>query len=114
MLEACEYSHAGDVIAEINYFPATGKPIPVSQWKTRYLDSRDDFTRSMAIHDVRISDKRFDLDTNGFRFVQLPPKKRISRDDDEETVKREYYPELEDLAKRLYITLPCRLVSYRY
>ncbi|CAE7023807.1 hypothetical protein PTNB73_02150 [Pyrenophora teres f. teres] len=35
-------------------------------------------------------------------FVQLPEKKdRVSRDDDEQTVKREYYPELEDIAKKI-------------
>lgn len=96
-------SHTSDVVADINYFPALGTPISKSEWKTRYLGDRDEFTRSMIIHDVRNSDKQFDLDTNGFQFVQLPPKNRISLDDEEETVKREYYPELEHLAKQLYI-----------
>jgi len=94
-------SHSGDVVADINYFPALGTPIPKSTWKTRYLGDRDEFTRSMTIRDVRTSDAEFDLDTHGFQFVQLSPKQRVSRDNDEDTVKREYYPELEDIAKKL-------------
>jgi len=94
-------SHSGGVVADINYFPALGAPIPKSTWKTRYLGDRDEFTRSMTIRDVRTSDSEFNLDTHGFRFVQLPPRRRVSRDDDEDTVKREYYPELEDVAKKL-------------
>jgi hypothetical protein len=76
--------HSGDVIADINYFPALGTPIPRSAWRPRYLDHHDEFN----IH--------------GFQFLQLPQNKtRITRDDDEETVKREYYPELEAIAKTM-------------
>jgi hypothetical protein len=96
---------SGDVIADINYFAALGTPIPKLAWKTRYLDDNDDFTRSMIIRDVRTSNKTFSLDTNGFEFVQLSRKRRVSRNDDEETVKREYYPELESIAKELYSTV---------
>jgi len=95
-------SYNTDVIADINYFPALGTPIPKSEWKPRYLDSRDAYTRPMLIHDVRTSGKTFNLDVHGFQFEQLPEKKtRVSRDDDEDTVKRDYYPELEDMAKKL-------------
>ena len=95
-------SHSTDVIADINYFPALGTPIPKSEWKPRYLDSHDTYTRPMLIHDVRTSGKNFDLDVHGFQFVQLPEEKdRVSRDDDEDTVKRQYYPELEDIAKNM-------------
>jgi hypothetical protein len=95
-------SHSGYVIADINYFPALGEPIPKSAGKPRYLDDRDEYTRGMIIRDVRTSATQFHLDSHGFQFVQLPPKQRVSRDDDEETVKHEYYPELEDIAKKLY------------
>jgi hypothetical protein len=56
----------------------------------------------MLIRDVRTSTKAFDLNIHGFQFLQLPQNKtRITRDDDEETVKREYYPELEAIAKTM-------------
>jgi hypothetical protein len=95
-------SHSGDVVANINYFPAVGTSIPKSAWKPRYLDHHDEFTRRMLIRDIRRSGKAFDLNIHGFQFVQLPQNKtRITRDDDEETVKREYYPELETIAETM-------------
>lgn len=91
----------GDIVADVNYFPDLGTPISKSAWKTRYLGVGDDFTRSMHIHDVRIGDKTFKLDTHGFQFVTLQPRERVTGADDEETIRREYYPELEGLAKNL-------------
>jgi hypothetical protein len=91
-----------DVIANINYFPATGIPIPKSEWKVKYLDDNDEFTRPMLIRDVRKANKTFDLDTNGFTFVTLPRKERVGRHSTEEDVKHEYYPELEQVLKKLY------------
>jgi hypothetical protein len=90
-----------DVVASINYFPATGIPIPKSAWKVKYLDDNDEHTRPMLIRDVRKANKTFDLDVNGFTFVTLPRKDRIGRHSSEEDVKREYYPELEEIAKKL-------------
>jgi len=98
-----ERSDVGDVVADINYFPASSKPISKASWKPRYLDEPDHFTRSMTIRDIRRSDKDFDLDTNGFTFISLSPASRVTRGDDEETVKRNYYPELEEIAKKLYM-----------
>ncbi|KAI4606028.1 hypothetical protein J4E83_010295 [Alternaria metachromatica] len=90
-----------DVIASINYFPATGIPIPKSEWKVKYLDDKDEYTRPMLIRDVRKASKTFDLDANGFTFVTLPQKQRVDRHSSEEDVKREYYPELEEVVKKL-------------
>ena len=94
-------SNDTDVVANINYFPATGIPIPKSAWKIKYLDDNDENTRPMLIRDVRKANKTFDLDVNGFTFVILPRKDRIGRHSSEENVKREYYPELEEIAKKL-------------
>jgi len=94
--------HNTDVIANINYFPATGIPIPKSEWKVKYLDDKDEYTRPMLIRDVRKVNKTFDLDANGFTFVTLPQKQRVDRHSSEEDVKREYYPELEEVVKKLY------------
>jgi hypothetical protein len=99
--------NTSDVIADINYFPASGIPISKADWKPRYLDHRDEFTRPMLIRDVRTSGKTFELDVHGFQFITLPEKKtKVSRDSDEEIVKRVYYPELEVLAKKLYAYPP--------
>jgi len=89
------------LIAEINYFPATNIPIPTKSWQRRFLGVGDPNTRSMAIRDIRSTTKSFDLDTHGFQFVKLPPRRRITGKDDEDTIKREYYPELVELTKRL-------------
>jgi hypothetical protein len=95
-------SHNGAVVANMNYFPALGTPIPKSAWKPRYLDHHDEFTRPVLIRDVRTTSRTFDLNIHGFQFIQLPQNKtRITRDDDEETMKREYYPELEATAKNM-------------
>jgi len=103
--------HNTDVIANINYFPATGIPIPKSEWKVKYLDDKDEYTRPMLIRDVRKADKTFDLDVNGFTFVTLPQKQRVDRHSSEEDVKREYYPELEEVVKKLYEPLPTSSIT---
>jgi hypothetical protein len=90
-----------DVVADINYFPVTGEPISKASWKPRYLDDNNSFTRPMTIRDVRRADKVFELATNGFTFMHLPLGSRITSKDDEETIKRDYYPELEAIATKL-------------
>jgi hypothetical protein len=102
MKETQQDLHSGDVVAHINYFPATGIPIPKSAWKTPFLDDHNEHTRSMLIRDVRTSGRTFDLDTNGFTFVTLPWKDRVTRESTDDEVKREYYPEVEELVKKLY------------
>jgi len=103
--------HNTDVVANINYFPATGIPIPKSEWKVKYLDDKDEYTRPMLIRDVRKANKTFDLDVNGFTFVTLPQKQRVDRHSSEEDVKREYYPELEEVVKNLYEPLPTSSIT---
>ncbi|KAH9861208.1 hypothetical protein IAQ61_010945 [Plenodomus lingam] len=94
-------SQGGDVVADIHYFAATGTPITTEMWKMPILGEPTEFTRRMTIHDARRSNQQFHLDTNGFQFLTLPPTKRVTADDDEETIKREYYPELEQIVKDL-------------
>lgn len=98
---------AGDVIANINYVPATGTPIPTSVWETPYLGITYPHTRPMTIRDVRLAPKHFSLNTNGFQFVKLPPQKRVTAADDDDTIKSEYYPELRDLIQALYVSSSC-------
>ena len=88
-----------DVIADINYFPATGKTIETTSWKRRYLGVGDESTRAMTIHAVRGLEQEFELDRNGFQFVKLPDKVRNT--DDDKVIEREYHAELEELAKKM-------------
>jgi hypothetical protein len=88
-----------DVKADIHYFPATPDTITTSAWKPRHLGSSDGHTRNMKIHNVRGLEDNFDLDHNGFQFVTLPEKER--KTDDDQIIVREYYPELEGLAKTM-------------
>lgn len=91
---------AHDVLAEINYFSATKKAIETSDWKPRFLGVGDEHTRKVTIHDIRGLEQGqlFSLDKNGFEFVKLSEKARNI--DDDETIKKEYYTELEDLVKK--------------
>lgn len=95
----------GDVVADINYFPASAVPIPTTAWRKRYLGVGDEHTRSMTIHDVRHTQQTFDLDTNGFTFVKLSSKQRVDNSSTEEEIRQLYYPELVELAKSLYAAL---------
>lgn len=92
-------SAAYDVLADINYFPATGKVISTEEWKPRYLGVSNEFTRKMTIRDARGVEDRFSLDANGFKFVKLPSKHRSTGDD--ETIKTEWYPEVSEVIKDL-------------
>lgn len=89
------------VIANINYLPALDAPIPTTEWKTRYLGVQDEYTRGMVIRDIRHVQQGFNIDTNGFTFIQLPSAERVNASSVEETIRHDYYPELEALAKRL-------------
>lgn len=104
-----ELPRKGEVVADINYFPASGIPIPTTAWQKRYLGIADEHTRSMTIRNVRQEQRGFDLDTNGFTFVKLSPKQRISGSSTEEEIRQAHYPELVELAKNLYAVPRTRL-----
>ena len=89
-----------DIKANIAYFPPSPITIPPSTWKPRHLGHTDAYTRKMTIHDIRGQEENFSLDRNGFEFVTLPEKER--RTDDDEVIVREYYPEVEALARKMY------------
>ncbi|KAI3394641.1 hypothetical protein diail_2451 [Diaporthe ilicicola] len=90
---------AYDVIADMNYFPATGNVISTQEWKPRYLGVSNDFTRKVTIHDIRGMEDQFYLDKNGFKFLRLPSKHRNT--DDDETIKSQWYPEVAEIIKEL-------------
>ena len=56
-------------------------------------------TRLMRIHDARGREHKFNLDDNGFQFAKLDS--NVTEFTDKEYVKCTYYPQVEDLVKRL-------------
>lgn len=56
-------------------------------------------TRLMRIQDVRGHEHEFNLDDNGFQFAKLDSD--VTDFTDKEYVESTYYPEVEDLVKRL-------------
>ncbi|KAF3039711.1 hypothetical protein E8E12_004518 [Didymella heteroderae] len=101
MESGSDSSRKGDVDADINYFPASGVPIPTTTWQKRYLGIGDEHTRCMTIHNVRQTQQTFDLNTNGFTFLKLSHKQRVDISSSEEEIRQHYYPELVELAKNL-------------
>ncbi|POS74955.1 hypothetical protein DHEL01_v206651 [Diaporthe helianthi] len=88
-----------DVVADINYFPATGKIISIEEWQPRYLGVNNESTRKMTIRNIRGMEDRFSLDENGFKFVKLPSTHRST--DDDETIKTQWYPEISEVIRHL-------------
>jgi hypothetical protein len=99
-MEPGQNSTLGDIAADINYFPATGKVIGTDSWKSRYLGIGDEYTKRMTIHNVRALKQKFNLDHNGFQFVTLPERQRNT--DNETVIQEQYYAELEELLKKMY------------
>lgn len=97
-------TQACDVEADINYFPAAtttaGDVIETKDWEPRLLGDADEHTRKLTIHDVRGIEDRFELDRNGFQFVELPTKARDVTTD--EKIQDEYYPEVAEVLQELY------------
>lgn len=88
-----------DVHADINYLPTGEGPIKTSAWKPRYHGVRDEGTRTMEIRDARGHAGCFDLDVNGFKFVELPPKSRRTESDG--SIQSEFYIEVGEILKTL-------------
>lgn len=90
---------AYDVLADINYFPATGNVVSTQDWKPRYLGVSNDFTRKVTIRDIRGMEDQFCLDKSGFKFIKLPSQHRNT--DDDESIKSDWYPEVAEIIGEL-------------
>lgn len=88
-----------DVVTIINYFSPEVDYEDLSAWKHRYLGTSDEHTREVIVQDIRGQEESFSLDENGFHFVTLPVKERSV--ENEEVIKSEYYPELENVIQHL-------------
>ena len=89
----------GDVLAEFNYYkdPGDGSlPAPTYVGKPETYE-RPAEARTMVVHDIRGEEDKYTLDKTGFQVYR-----HVSREtafEDEEEIKKVYYPEIEDILK---------------
>ncbi len=90
---------ARDVLTDFNYYkdPGDGSlPAPTYVGKPETYE-RPVETRRMPVRDIRGEEERYALDTTGFQIYR-----HVSREgafEDEEEIKRVYYPEIEGILK---------------
>lgn len=90
---------AHDVIADFNYYkdPGDGSPPAPTYVGRPETYERPSETRTMLVHDIRGEEDKYTLDTKGFQVHR-----HVSREttfEDEEEIKRVYYPEIEEILK---------------
>ena len=91
---------ARDVLAAFNYYkdPGDGNlPPPTYVGKPETFEQQPTETRKMLVHDIRGEEDRYALDTTGFQIYRHVSRETAFVDEDE--IKRDYYPEVEDILK---------------
>lgn len=97
---------ARDVVAEFNYYkdPGDGSPPAPSYFEKpeSYVGKPETYerpveTRTMVVHDIRGEEDRYTLDTTGFEIYKHVSQETAFEDDEE--IKKVYYPEVEELLK---------------
>lgn len=90
---------ARDVVAEFNYYkdPGDGSPPAPSYVGKPETYERPAETRTMVVHDIRGEEDRYTLDTTGFEIYEHVSQETAFEDDEE--IKKIYYPEVEELLK---------------
>ncbi len=88
-----------DVVADFNYYkdPGDGSPPAPSYVGKPETYERPAETRAMTVYDIRGEEDKYTLDTKGFQIY-----KHVSQEtafEDEEEIKRIYYPEVEEILK---------------
>ena len=90
-----------DVVAEFNYYkdPGDGSlPAPTYIGKPETYD-RPVETRTMVVHDIRGEEDKYTLDSTGFEICKHVSQETAFEDDEE--IKKIYYPEVEELLKAM-------------
>ena len=90
---------AYDVLADFHYYkdPGDGSPPAPSYVGKPETYERPAETRAMLVHDIRGEEDKYSLDKTGFQIW-----KHVSREsafEDEDEIKKGYYPEVEDILK---------------
>lgn len=95
-----------DVQTELNYYLDTGAPPEPAYVGKPESYNRPVDTRKVTIHDVRGRESQTHLDTVGFQYVKHESKEKTF--DDDQRIKEEYYPEVEEVIKNTYeLAFPC-------
>ncbi|KAI0764329.1 hypothetical protein BD413DRAFT_482792 [Trametes elegans] len=93
-----------DVPTTLNYYAPVNEETP---YQYAYQDFPADKPRTnvtsdphpAVVHDARGREAEFSLDKNGFQFVTWPSREKTF--DDEERIQKEYYPEVEEILKKV-------------
>ena len=86
--------------AKFNYYlptPESSQSKPSTDDLELILGSKNQDTRCLPVHDLRDRFGEFELDRNGFQVVKLDSAEKGFEDD--ERIRRVYYPEIEELVR---------------
>lgn len=92
-----------DVFADFNYYKDLGDgkpPTPSYVGKPETYD-RPCEARTMIVHDIRGEEDKYTLDSKGFQIYKHVSQEAAFEDDDE--IKKVYYPEIEGILKDAYV-----------
>ena len=97
-----------DVVADFHYYkdPGDGSPPAPSYVGKPETYERPAETRSMLVRDIRGEENKYSLDRTGFQIYN-----HVSREtafEDDEKIKRDYYPEIEEILKSAYVIIILR------
>lgn len=98
---ATEPAKPRHITATFNYFK---DPEDGSEPEPNYVDRpqsylREPISQPLTVHDIRGSEDKYSLDTTGFQVVKHESAEKEFLDD--ETIKNTYYPETEELLKKV-------------
>src|ERR1700722_10122089 len=88
------------IFAKFNYYlptPESSQSMPSTDDLELILGSKNQDTRCLPVHDLRGRFGEFELDRHGFQVVKLDSAEKGF--DDDERIRRVYYPEIEGLVR---------------
>lgn len=88
-----------DVMANFNYYkdPGDGSPPAPSYFGKPETYERPAETMQQIVHDIRGEEDKYSLDRTGFQIYKHVSQEKVFQDEDE--IKRVYYPEVEHILK---------------
>ena len=91
------------VEATISYWrdPGDGSDPDANYYKELLVGHRDEDKHKTTVRDIRGTESVYALDTHGFEIRRLPSKERDITD--QEVVKTDYYSEISDLIKEMFV-----------
>ena len=92
------------VLAELNFFEPPKDGSKAHNYMYTGPEPQRNFSdvpHVVSIEDIRDRENEFNLDKNGFQVVKAPSKTTHADFDDDERVKEVYYPEVEEILKKV-------------